>query len=117
MFIKHVFKISFHRFIIEIYFLFDYICLDVQPQLPIFKTHEDNYISVTSISPSIVLSSDQSKILGVSIETAIISILKQIEVSQIPISFSIKILNYIFLVPFKSIFTLQCLNTFKNCIL
>lgn len=54
---------------------------DTQPNPPIPKTHEDNYISVTSIPPNYVLSFDQSKLLGVSIETAIINVLKEIEVS------------------------------------
>lgn len=55
--------------------------LDIQQNPTILKTHEDNYISLTSIPPSYVLSADHSKLLGVSIETAIINVLKEIEVS------------------------------------
>lgn len=55
---------------------------DTHSNSTILKTHEDNYISITSIPPNYVLSSDQSKLLGVSIETAIINVLKEIEVSQ-----------------------------------
>lgn len=60
---------------------------DVQQNPAILKTHEDNYISVTSIPPGYVLSSDQSKLLGVSIETAIINVLKEIEVSRLLMAF------------------------------
>jgi len=59
-----------------------FILADIQPNPPITKTYEDNYISVTSLTPSFVLNSDQSKLLGVSIETAIINVLKEIEVNQ-----------------------------------
>lgn len=58
------------------------ILADAQPNPPITKSSEDNYIAVTSLSPSFVLNSDQSKLLGVSIETAIMNVLKEIEVSQ-----------------------------------
>lgn len=58
------------------------ILADVQPNPPITKSYEDNFIAVTSLSPSFVLNSDQSKLLGVSIETAIMNVLKEIEVNH-----------------------------------
>lgn len=66
---------------LDIIIKINHILADIQQNPPVTKTYEDNYISVTSLSPSFVLNSDQSKLLGVSIETAIINVLKEIEVN------------------------------------
>ncbi|XP_050529538.1 uncharacterized protein LOC126899057 isoform X2 [Daktulosphaira vitifoliae] len=52
---------------------------DMPAHPPLMNTHEDSYIAMTSMTPSYVLSLDRSKLLGVSIETAIASVLKEIE--------------------------------------
>lgn len=56
--------------------------MDIQSNPPITKSYEDNYIAVTSLSPSFILNSDQTKLLGVSIETAIMNMLIEIEVNH-----------------------------------
>jgi len=68
--------------IFDIIITINNILADLQPNPPVTKSSEDNYIAVTSLSPSFVLNSDQSKLLGVSIETAIMNVLKEIEVNQ-----------------------------------
>lgn len=58
------------------------ILTDLQPNPPMTKSNQDHYIAMTSLSPSFVLNSNQSKLLGVSIENAIMNVLKEIEVNQ-----------------------------------
>lgn len=58
---------------------------DTQQNPPILTTFEDSYISMTSIPPSFVLNFDHSKLLGVSVEAAILNVLKEIEVCEVKV--------------------------------
>ncbi|VVC34658.1 Hypothetical protein CINCED_3A005174 [Cinara cedri] len=53
--------------------------IENKPLQSVLRTHEDTYITVTSAPPKYVLSPDNSKLLGMSIESAIINVLDEIQ--------------------------------------
>lgn len=54
---------------------------DIPPPTPLIESVEDNYITMTSAPPSMVSCPDSKVMLGVSLESAIINVLKVIEVN------------------------------------
>lgn len=55
---------------------------DAPPPTPLMESVEDNYITNTSAPPSSVVCGQSKALLGISVESAVISVLKAIEVKQ-----------------------------------
>jgi len=54
---------------------------DAPPPTPLNESIEDTYITQTSAPPNVVVHKDNSRILGMSVEGAVLHVLKAIEVS------------------------------------
>uniref|UniRef100_A0A8D9BY52 Phosphoinositide phospholipase C n=2 Tax=Cacopsylla melanoneura TaxID=428564 RepID=A0A8D9BY52_9HEMI len=63
--------------------IYDILQEDAPPATPLMESAEDDYITQTSASPSVVVAPDTKYMLGVGIEHAVVAVLKTIETTLV----------------------------------